>query len=68
MTTAQIFEIRPAGAADAVPAPIAQTELARQFGLDRLPAQRRLVCYWHRDQKGRLAGMRETDIGLVPQP
>ena len=67
MTTAQIFEIRPAGGPDAVLPPVAQTELARPFGLDRLSAQRRLVCYWHRDQEGRLAGIWEADIGLVPQ-
>jgi hypothetical protein len=67
MTTAQIFEICPAGGLDAVPAPVAQTELARQFGLDQLPARRRLVCYWHRDREGRLAGVWEADIGLVPQ-
>ena len=42
-------------------------ELGRQCGLDRLPEQRRLVCHWHRDGEGRLAGVWEADIGLVPQ-
>jgi hypothetical protein len=67
MTTAQMFEFRPAGERDVVPSAVAQTELARQFGLDRLPEQRTLVCYWHRDRKGRLTGVWEADIGLVPR-
>lgn len=67
MTTAQICEFRPAGGRDVVPSAVAQTELARQVGPDRLPAQRRLVCHWDRDGEGRLAGVWEADIGLVPQ-
>ena len=67
MITAQIFEFHLAGAGDAVPPPVARTELARKFGLDRLPEQRWLVCHWHRDGEGRLAGVWEADIGLVPQ-
>jgi hypothetical protein len=67
MITAQISEFRPAGGRDVVPSAVAQSELARQCGLDRLPEQRRLVCHWHRDGEGRLAGVWEADIGLVPQ-
>ena len=66
MTIAQICEFRPAGGRDAVPPQVARTELARQFGLDRLPEQRRLVCYWVRDGVGRLAGVWEADFVLVP--
>ena len=67
MTTAQNLEIRPASGRAAVPLLATESELARQFGLDRLPVRRMLVCHWHRDKGGRLAGMWEADIGLVPQ-
>lgn len=67
MTTAQIFEMRPTRGPDALPLAGAKAELARKFGLDRLPGRRMLVCHWHRDRGGRLAGMWEADIGLVPQ-
>lgn len=43
MIAAQILEIRPAGARDAVPPFTSEADLARRFGLDRLPAQRTLV-------------------------
>ena len=65
MTTAQIVEIRLAGAPGTVQQPLARDELARWLGL--LPVQRRLVCYWYRDREGRLTGKWSADIGLVPQ-
>ena len=41
-------------------------ELARLFGLDRLPFERRLVCGWHRDGAGRLACAWEIDVPAAP--
>jgi hypothetical protein len=65
MITTQILEIWPGGARGAVLPSAAQAELARRFGLDRLPVRRRLVCHWHRDRDGRLAGLWEFDIDFV---
>ena len=67
MITAQNFEVRPGGGPEALEQPLARDQLARRLGLDRLPAQPKLVCYWHRDREGRLTAMWEADIGLVPQ-
>ena len=41
-------------------------DLVGLFGLDRLPADRRLVCRWRRAGDGRLACFWEPDI--VPDP
>jgi hypothetical protein len=42
------------------------TDLAALFGLDRLPAERQLVCRWTREVDGRIACHWEPDI--VPRP
>ena len=66
MTTATL-DARPA-VRPAPAAPGAATNLVRLFALDRLPEQRpRLVCRWHRDADGRLAGAWEPDIAPVRQ-
>jgi hypothetical protein len=41
-------------------------DLVELFGLDRLPADRRLVCRWHHERDSRLACHWEPDI--VPDP
>jgi hypothetical protein len=41
-------------------------DLVELFKLDRLPAEHRLVCHWHRERDGRLACSWEPDI--VPDP
>jgi hypothetical protein len=43
-------------------------DLVRLFGLDRLPARRRLICHWHRDIDGRLTAVWEPDLSGTPRP
>jgi hypothetical protein len=45
---------------------VSPVDLVALFGLDRLSADRRLVCRWHRESDGRIACNWEPDI--VPDP
>lgn len=45
-----------------------KSTLIRLFALDRLPADRRLVCHWHRNPEGGLACVWELDIGALDHP
>ena len=65
-TFAPMVADRPAVAPGVVPSIKAATDLVRLFGLDRLPADRRLVCHWQREPGGRLTCHWEPDI--VPDP
>ena len=45
---------------------VSTVDLVALFGVDRLSADRRLVCRWHRASDGRIACHWEPDI--VPDP
>jgi hypothetical protein len=44
----------------------AAINLTARFGLDRLSADRRLICHWAREIDGRLACHWEPDIVPIP--
>ena len=56
----------PAAAPGAAAINASAIDLIAMFGLDRLSADRRLVCRWHRGIDGRIACHWEPDI--VPDP
>ena len=61
-----IFHADPTFKPGIAPPDVAAIDLTVRFGLDRLPADRRLVCRWAREIDGRLACHWEPDIVPIP--